>query len=96
MTPAQFQGNAPLRDGLLAVLTSPAFEAAVDAVLKDHDAKTGPATDVNPVLAASKYQQRAGMNLLLSELLKLTKPAEEPKRIRTPQLARTEAELPPQ
>lgn len=94
MTQEEFQKNGPLQVRLAEILGDPAFQTAVSSIKDATDARAGD-NDRDPVKKAALYDQRAGMNLLLSRLHALTKPPVERKSPQVRGLAKTINDLPP-
>lgn len=93
MTIEEFQKNGPLQARLAEILADPAFQTAVSSIKGATDARAGD-NDRDPVKKAALYDQRAGMNLLLSRLHALTKPPVERKTPHIRGLAKTLDDLP--
>ena len=73
MTSAEFAKHENNRVQLATLLTSPVLRQALDALRGD--LKPGLSNDgvLNPVVAAARYQQLAGINHVIDGLEKLTK-----------------------
>lgn len=95
MTQEDFQKNAPLQARLADILADPAFQAAVSAIKDATEPRAGE-NDRDPVRKSALFDQRAGMNLLLTRLSLLTKPIVERKVPQMRSLAKTVDDLPPE
>lgn len=95
MTTEEFQKNGPLQARLTEILADPAFQTAVSAIKDATEPRPG-THDVNPVMKAAKFDQRAGMNALLTHLSDLTKQPVERKVPKMKGLAKTTDDIPPE
>ena len=87
-----FIKDAVKRDRLAALLADPIMVEALDAVRYAMDAMPGGAAEANPVIAAARYQQIAGINFVTRELHSMTRdPVTAPK---APRLKRLIDKLP--
>lgn len=93
MNSEEFKKNAAFRSRLQEILKDEVFQKAVTIAKARMDARVGTA-DVNPVLAASKYQQQAGANDLLDTLNFLTTVAKERPTLQGKRLAESLDDLP--
>jgi len=93
MTTQEFQQDPRRRQNLLTALNSLDFTLAVRVVLDAAEPLPGDA-DVNPVLAATRYQQRAGANKFMSDLRKLTEIPKERVIPKSRELAKTRDDIP--
>lgn len=96
MTHEEFTKEPKLRNDLAAILDNPTLVTAIGIVRDMTEPQIGTGTDTNPVLCASRFQQRAGMNAFLTSLRNLTKEPKGIKRPAIPRLAKSLDDLPPE
>lgn len=77
--PTDFQKDEPKRQRLAEILADPVLIEALNLAKERFEPVIGDA-NLNPVLAASRYQNLAGMNALIATLKTLTEPLVERKR----------------
>lgn len=68
-----FLKDATKRDRLAVIMADPVLIEALYAIKYSLDAFPGEKTEGNPVIAASRFQQIAGINFLTRELERLTR-----------------------
>ena len=96
MTAEQFQNSEERRARLYEIISDPVFVQAVSVLVDELLPDRRNEGVMNPVSGNSGYQQLAGAMVLTRGLDRLTKPYAAPKKLRVKELARTEADLPPE
>lgn len=88
----EFMKHATKRDRLAELMADPVMVEALDAVKYPMDAMPGGVAESNPVIAAARYQQIAGINFVTRELHSMTR---DPQPQQTaPKVKRLATELP--
>jgi hypothetical protein len=83
----EFKKHEDNRNRLAAILADPIFTQAVEALKEELEAFPGDPSELNPVLAAAKFQQGIGVSYVLRGLKILSQPpvvkvkGPEPKRM---------------
>ncbi len=75
----EFTKHSVNRDALRAIIETDVFKQAVAALKDELDAYPGGVAENNPVVAAARYQQIAGINHVVKGLKRLTEEPEEKK-----------------
>lgn len=89
---AEFIKDATKRDRLATLMADPVMVEALRAVKYAVDAVPGSTTESNPVVAAARFHQVAGMNFLTRELHRMTLDPQPPAK--APRLKRLIDKLP--
>lgn len=91
----EFQRHEENRKKLASVLKDPVLIEALEVLKEELDAYPGGVAESNPVVAAARYQQIAGVNHVLKGLTRLTKTPETRKAPREKSLPLKPEDLKP-
>lgn len=90
----KFTNDATKRATLLAILSEPILQEAMDIADDMLRPKSGTAADANQPLSIAKFHQSAGANEFVKILRGMTKTPTEPVKLQTRRLAKSVDDLP--